>query len=80
MEAEVVYRFHIALRGVGPKVRRPVEMRAASSLADPAVNGATQTWIVRIHPKLRRFSHSAGSPRKAADERLEAKVGIERRA
>jgi Plasmid pRiA4b ORF-3-like protein len=34
MEATVVYRFHIALRGVNPKVWRRLELTAASSLAD----------------------------------------------
>lgn len=34
MEATVVYRFHIALRGVDPKIWRRVELRAGSSLAD----------------------------------------------
>jgi hypothetical protein len=35
MEATVVYRFHIALRDVSPKVWRRVELTAGSSLADP---------------------------------------------
>ena len=34
MEATVVYRFHIALRDVSPKVWRRVELTAGSSLAD----------------------------------------------
>jgi hypothetical protein len=34
MEATVVYRFHIALRGVDPKIWRRVELTAGSSLAD----------------------------------------------
>ena len=34
MEAAVVYRFHIALRGVSPKIWRRVELTARSSLAD----------------------------------------------
>jgi Plasmid pRiA4b ORF-3-like protein len=34
MEAEVVYRFHIALRGISPKVWRRVELTAGRSLAD----------------------------------------------
>jgi hypothetical protein len=34
MEATVVYRFRIALRGVDPKIWRRVELTAASSLAD----------------------------------------------
>ncbi len=34
MEAAVVYRFHIALRGVSPKLWRRVELTAGSSLAD----------------------------------------------
>jgi hypothetical protein len=34
MGAEVVYRFHIALRGVHPKVSRRMEMTAGSSLSD----------------------------------------------
>jgi hypothetical protein len=34
MEAAVVYRFHIALRGVSPKIWRRVELTADSSLAD----------------------------------------------
>jgi hypothetical protein len=34
MEAPVVYRFHIALRGVDPKIWRGVELTAGSSLAD----------------------------------------------
>jgi hypothetical protein len=34
MEAAVVYRFHIALRGVNPKIWRRVELTAGSSLAD----------------------------------------------
>jgi hypothetical protein len=34
MEGEVVYRFHVALRGVSPKVWRRVVLTAGSSLAD----------------------------------------------
>jgi hypothetical protein len=34
MEAAVVYRFYIALRGVSPKIWRRVELTAGSSLAD----------------------------------------------
>jgi hypothetical protein len=34
MEAGVVYRFHIALRGVSPKIWRRVELTAGGSLAD----------------------------------------------
>jgi hypothetical protein len=34
MEAAVVYRFHIALRVVSPKIWRRVELTAGSSLAD----------------------------------------------
>jgi len=34
MEATVVYRFHIALRGVAPKIWRRLELTAGSSLAD----------------------------------------------
>jgi Plasmid pRiA4b ORF-3-like protein len=34
MEATVVYRFHVALRDVSPKVWRRVELTAGSSLAD----------------------------------------------
>jgi hypothetical protein len=34
MEAPVVYRFHIALRGVDPKIWRRVELIAGSSLAE----------------------------------------------
>jgi hypothetical protein len=34
MEATVVYRFHIALRDVSPKVWRRVELTAGSSLVD----------------------------------------------
>ena len=34
MEATVVYRFHIALRGVSPKIWRRVELTACSSLAN----------------------------------------------
>src|ERR1700679_3465902 len=34
MEATAVYRFHIALRDVSPKVWRRVELPAGSSLAD----------------------------------------------
>jgi hypothetical protein len=34
MEAAVVYRFHIALRGVSPRIWRRVELTAGSSLAD----------------------------------------------
>jgi hypothetical protein len=34
MEGTVVYRFHIALRDVSPKVWRRVELTAGSSLAD----------------------------------------------
>jgi hypothetical protein len=35
MEAAVVYRFHTALRGVGPKLWRQVELPAGSSSAEP---------------------------------------------
>jgi Plasmid pRiA4b ORF-3-like protein len=34
MEAAVIYRFHIALRDVGPKIWRRVDLTAGSSLAD----------------------------------------------
>jgi len=34
MEATLVYRFHIALRDVSPKIWRRVELTAGSSLAD----------------------------------------------
>jgi Plasmid pRiA4b ORF-3-like protein len=34
MEAAVVYRFHIALRSVSPKIWRRMELTAGSSLAD----------------------------------------------
>jgi hypothetical protein len=34
MEATVVYQFHIALRGVDPKIWRRVELTAGNSLAD----------------------------------------------
>ena len=34
MEAELVYRFHIVLRGVNPKIWRRVELTTGSSLAD----------------------------------------------
>jgi Plasmid pRiA4b ORF-3-like protein len=34
MEAAVVYRFHIALRGVSPKIWRRIDLTAGSSLAD----------------------------------------------
>jgi hypothetical protein len=34
MEAAVVYRLHIALRGVSPKVWRRLELTAGTSLSD----------------------------------------------
>jgi hypothetical protein len=43
MEATVVYRFHIALRGIDPEIWRRVKLIAGSSLADREVNAPV--WV-----------------------------------
>jgi Plasmid pRiA4b ORF-3-like protein len=52
MEAEFVYRFHIALRGVSPKIWRRVELTAGSSLADvQCVIQISLGWSDEIPPR-----------------------------
>src|SRR5260370_12093929 len=64
MEAAVVYRFHIALRGVSPKLWRRVELTAGSSLADlQRVIQISLEWPDEYQRRFCIRNHYLGAPR-----------------
>ena len=64
MEAEFVYRFHIVLRGVNPKIWRRVELTAGSSLADlQRVIQISLGWSVEYQHRFCIRNHYLGASR-----------------